>query len=122
MKESYTIAVDGTNDIYITNGDIATIDGNDARAQIISAALRTRRGELKLDIERGIPYFETVFQSGNRNNIQIWEAFVRKTVNEFEFVKSIKSFDFNVDYNTGIITYVLVAEGTDGSDIVVASS
>lgn len=122
MKESYTIAVDGTNDIYITNGDIATIDGNDARAQIISAALRTRRGELKLDIERGIPYFETVFQSGNRNNIQIWEAFVRKTVNEFEFVKSIKSFDFNVDYNTGIITYVLVAEGTDGSDIIVASS
>lgn len=121
MKESYTLAVDSDNDIYIVNGDLATTEGKDARTQIISAALRTRRGELKLDIERGIPYFETIFQSGNRSNIQLWEAFVRKTVNEFDFVRSIKSFDYNIDYNTGTITYTLIAEGTDGEEIVIAS-
>ena len=121
MKESYTLAVDSDNDIYLVNGDLATTEGKNARTQIISAALRTRRGELKLDIDRGIPYFETIFQSGNRSNIQLWEAFVRKTVNEFNFVKSIKSFDYNVDYNTGTITYTLIAEGTDGDEIVIAS-
>ena len=121
MKDSYTIAVNDENDIYLVNGDIATADGKDARTQIISAALRTRRGELKLDIDRGIPYFETIFQSGNRSNVQLWEAFVRKTVNEFDFVKSIKSFDYNIDYNTGTITYTLIAEGTDGDEIVIAS-
>lgn len=121
MKESYTIAVNGENDIYLVNGDIGMADGNDARAQIISAALRTRRGELQLDTERGVPYFETIFQSGSSYNIQLWEAYVRKTVSEFDFVKSISSFEYDIEYNTGIIRYTLVAEGTDGEQIVVES-
>lgn len=121
MKESYTIAVNGENDIYLVNGDIATADGSEARTQIISAALRTRRGELQLDIERGIPYFETIFQSGDKSRIQLWEAFVRKTVNEFDFVKSIKSFEYDVNYQTGTITYTLIAESIDGDEIVIAS-
>ena len=121
MRDSLTIAVNDDNDIYLVNGDIAMADGKDARAQIISAALRTRRGELQLDTERGVPYFETIFQSGSHYNIQLWEAYVRKTVSEFDFVKSISSFDYDIDYKIGIIRYTLVVEGTDGTQIVVES-
>lgn len=121
MKESYTIAVNCENDIYLINGDIAMVDGKDAKAQIISAALRTRRGELQLDTERGIPYFDTIFQSGSRYNTQLWEAYVRKTVMEFDFVKSISSFDYDIDYKTGMIKYTLAIEGTDGTQIVIES-
>lgn len=121
MRDSLTISVNGENDIYLVNGDISMADGNDARSQIISAALRTRRGELQLDTERGVPYFETIFQSGSRYNIQLWEAYVRKTISEFDFVKSISSFDYDIDYKTGIIRYTLVIEGTDGTQIVIES-
>lgn len=121
MRDDLTIAVNEDNDIYLVNGDIAMADGKDARAQIISAALRTRRGELQLDTERGVPYFETIFQSGSRYNIQLWEAYVRKTVSEFDFVKSISSFVYDIDYKTGIIRYTLVVEGTDGAQIVIES-
>jgi hypothetical protein len=100
---------------------LATTEGKNARTQIISAAIRTRRGELNLDVERGIPYFDTIFKSASRQNVQLWEAFVRKTVNDFDFVKSIMSFDYEIDYQTGVVKYKLVAEGIDGEEIVVAS-
>lgn len=121
MKESYTIAVNGENDIYLVNGDIATAEGDTARAQIISAAIRTRMGELQLDTKRGIPYFDTIFRSGSTTNVQLWEAYVRKTVNEFDFVQSIESFDYEIDYTTGIIRYTLVAKSTEGQNITIAS-
>ena len=121
MKESYTIAVNGENDIYLVNGDIATTEGDTAKTQIVSAAIRTRMGELQLDTKRGIPYFDTIFRSGNSTNVQLWEAYVRKTVNEFDFIQSIESFDYEIDYTTGTIRYTLVAKSTEGQNITIAS-
>ena len=70
--------------------DIRTVDGVEAYAVIIGDAIRTVRGELQLDTERGVPYFETVFKSVN--GIDIWKGDVRKRVLALSFVSSIDSF------------------------------
>ena len=87
-----TFAQDSHNDIRIgSDGQFATVDGLDAYSAVIADVVRTVRGELQLDTERGVPYFETVFKSVN--GIDIWKNDVRKRILEFPFVKSIDSFE-----------------------------
>ena len=94
--------------------DIRTVDGVEAYAVIIGDAIRTVRGELQLDTERGVPYFETVFKSVN--GIDIWKNDVRKRVLEFPFVKSIDSFD--VSYANRKLEYTMRLT-TDAGDVTV---
>lgn len=87
-----TFAQDSHNDIRIgSDGQFATVDGLDAYSAMIADVVRTVRGELQLDTERGVPYFETVFKSVN--GIDIWKNDVRKRILELPFVKSIDSFE-----------------------------
>ena len=87
-----TFSQDSHNDIRIgSDGQFATVDGLDAYSAVIADVVRTVRGELQLDMERGVPYFETVFKSVN--GIDIWKNDVRKRILELPFVKSIDSFE-----------------------------
>lgn len=117
MEESMTIAVNDSNDIYLLNGDIAIATGKKAREQIIAAAIRTRLGELQLDTERGIPYFETVFRSPSKDNLDLWEASVRETIMGFDFVSSIKDLDYKIDYNSNTLTYSATIITTDNESL-----
>ena len=94
--------------------DIRTVYGVEAYAVVIGNAIRTVRGELQLDTERGVPYFETVFKSVN--GIDIWKNDVRKRVLEFPFVKSIDSFD--VSYDNRKLEYTMHLT-TDAGDVTV---
>ena len=94
--------------------DIKTVDGAEAYAVVIGNAIRTVRGELQLDTERGVPYFETVFKSVD--GIDIWKNDVRKRVLEFPFVKSIDSFD--VSYANRKLEYTMHLT-TDAGDVTV---
>ena len=109
------LAQDLANDIYIGNdGQLVTVDGLDAYSTVIADTIRTYRGELQLDTERGVPYFETVFKSVN--GIDIWKNDVRKRVLEFPFVKSIDSFD--VSYANRKQEYTMRLT-TDAGDVTV---
>ena len=94
--------------------DFKVVNGVEAYAVIIGDAIRTVRGELQLDTERGVPYFETVFKSVN--GIDIWKNDVRKRVLEFPFVKSIDSFD--VSYANRKLEYAMRLT-TDVGDVTV---
>ena len=105
---------DGSALVDPVTHDIRTVDGVEAYAVVISDAIRTVRGELQLDTERGVPYFETVFKSVN--GIDIWKNDVRKRVLEFPFVKSIDSFD--VSYANRKLEYTMRLT-TDAGDVTV---
>ena len=105
---------DGSALVDPVTHDIRTVDGVEACAVIIGDAIRTVRGELQLDTERGVPYFETVFKSVN--GIDIWKNDVRKRVLEFPFVKSIDSFD--VSYANRKLEYTMHLT-TDAGDVTV---
>ena len=99
-----TFAQDSHNDICIgSDGQFATVDGLDAYSAVIADVVRTIRGELQLDTERGVPYFETVFKS--LNGIDIWKSEVRKSVLQLPFVRTIDSFDVSYGSDRKILTF-----------------
>jgi len=114
MEDNMTLSVNEANDIYLVNGDLAVSSGKTAQGQIINAAIRTRRGELQLDTERGIPYFETVFESPSKDNIDLWESSVRDTIMGFDFVESIEKFDIQMDYERNVLRYSAKVKTVDG--------
>ena len=63
-------------------------------------------------MNRGVPYFETVFKSVN--GIDIWKDDVRKIMNGLSFVKSIVSFDVSWDPVSRKLNYETVVETDDG--------
>lgn len=109
-----TFAKDSDGNVIIdaVTHDIKTVDGVEAYAVIIGDKIRTVRGELQLDTERGVPYFETVFKSVN--GIDIWKNDVRKIVNGLSFVKSIVSFDVSWNPLSRKLNYEMVVETDDG--------
>ena len=111
-----------TNDItthLVTKGGVTKRylsfnTGKQAYADIIGDAIRTVSGELQLDVNRGVPYFETVFKSVN--GIDIWKNDVRKRILSLSFVKSVDSFD--VSYANRKLEYTMRLT-TDAGDVTV---
>lgn len=87
-KDSASKGTDGT-DIII---GFATVDGKEAIAQVVEAILKTQRGELQLDTDRGIPYFETVFTS--RRYAPLWASYMEDAIRGCEYVKSLDNFTY----------------------------
>lgn len=88
------------------------VDGKDAHAQTIEAAILTVKGELQYDTENGIPYFDTIFQ--NPNKIDLWRAYVIKRVREFTWVNDILSFDVSYDYKNQSVKYDMTVVTDEG--------
>ena len=107
--ETHAVTVGGVTKRYLSFNN-----GKQAYADIIGDTIRTVSGELQLDVNRGVPYFETVFKSVN--GIDIWKNDVRKRVLEFPFVKSIDSFD--VSYANRKLEYTMRLT-TDAGDVTV---
>ena len=107
--ETHAVTVGGVTKRYLSFNT-----GKQAYADIIGDTIRTVSGELQLDVNRGVPYFETVFKSVN--GIDIWKNDVRKRVLEFPFVKSIDSFD--VSYANRKLEYTMRLT-TDAGDVTV---
>lgn len=103
--ETHAVTVDG-----VTKRHLSFSTGKQSCANIIGDTIRTVRGELQLDVNRGIPYFETVFKSVN--GIDIWKNDVRNRILSLSFVKSIDSFD--VSYLNGKLEYTMILTTDDG--------
>ena len=120
---------DGTvhkNDIYLvpfagadgkTHYSLAAVADLDAYAQTLEAVIKTMKGELQLDTEAGIPYYETIFDS--QRNIDLWAAAVKKAVQAKPFVQSIDDFTYVFNPATGTLSYELWVT-TDLGDLMVS--
>ena len=105
--DTHAVAVGGVTKRYLSFNT-----GKQAYADIIGDTIRTVVGELQLDVNRGVPYFETVFKSVN--GIDIWKNDVRKIMNGLSFIKSIVSFDVSWDPVSRRLNYEMVVETDDG--------
>lgn len=110
-----TFAVNKNNDLYIDEtGNLAIISGIDAVMQTCEQAAKTLRGEMLLEINRGIPMFETAF-NGVPNLIQ-YEAALRKIWREIPEVKDITNLDIRVSDNT--LSYSATIQTVNGQGAV----
>lgn len=115
------------NDIYAvpyigadgkTHHSLAAVADLEAYEQILAAVVLTVRGELQLDTERGIPYFDTVFASSRL--IDQWALAVRRAVLAKPFVESIDSFTYNFNHAANTLEYELDVTTDLGGLIVTA--
>ena len=98
--EVNTIARDPeTCDMYLdAYGNIALVSGKEAYAQIINAKMRTVVGEIQLNMRKGLPYFETIFE--NSTLLRVWESEAIKMLEALSFVIEVESFVCNVEGTT----------------------
>lgn len=93
-----------TYDILLgADGQIATVSGKDAYANLVSDALRTIRGEYPYDVELGVPYFQNCL--GKSFTIEEWISDVQERAMAFSFVKSISAFSYSYDARTKTVSY-----------------
>lgn len=97
----------------VTKRHLSFNTGKQAYADIIGDTVRTVCGELQLDVNRGVPYFETVFDSVN--GIDIWKSEVRKRVLALSFVRSIDSFSASWKPENHILSYSMTVSTDNGT-------
>ena len=97
----------------VTKRHLSFNTGKQAYADIIGDTVRTVCGELQLDVNRGVPYFETVFKSVN--GIDIWKSDVRKRVLALSFVSSIDSFNASWKPENHILSYSMTVSTDNGT-------
>ena len=104
-----------TNDITInpSTHDIQMAVDKVACGVIIKNAIQTIYGEIQLNTNLGVPYFETVFS--NPNLIYKWRSSVINTVKAFEFVNEIISFTHEFSGENKCLSYKLSILTTFGS-------
>lgn len=86
-NDTYSIFVD-------KSGNIATLTGAEALAQTLGQISRTRKGELMYATNRGIPYWDTIFQT---QDYQMFEAAMRSEFMRHPEVTGILSFNVSQD-------------------------
>lgn len=103
-----SIATDENNDIYLDEfGNLATVTGLEAVAQICRNTVLTAYSELIYNVDGGLPYFETVFT--DPPNIELFQNAVVEALQQVEGVTQIKSFDYSIfegtlSYTAEIVT------------------
>ena len=71
-------------------------EGIEAVSQITENVVRCQKGELQFDIERGVPYLETIFASG-RADVDIWKSYMIDAIDGVDGVRSVTSFDIEIE-------------------------
>lgn len=91
------------NDLYLDGGNIAFVEGIEALKNVIENVLRTQFSELQLNVQKGIPYFETIFS--HRTNVSYWRAYMVDAIESVEGVQSCELFDIDIDNEKNLLTY-----------------
>lgn len=90
-----TLAINANNDLYLgPDGNIVVAVGIDAVAQACKTATQALLGEMIYSTDKGVPYFETLFQVGQPNLPQ-FEAGFRQAVLNVEGVVGINDLVIN---------------------------
>lgn len=85
-----TFAVDARNDLFLApGGNLAIVVDLDAVLMICAAKARTLLGEMVLAVDKGIPYFQSVFTG--QPNPATFEAALRDALLSVDGVTQISS-------------------------------
>jgi len=101
-----TLATDENRDLFLSGRGLAEVSDIQAVLNVCERVMLTARGELQYDISRGVPYFQTVFASGN--SLVVWAA---QSVAALEQVQGVvKVFSFNYGVLAGVVKYRAIIE------------
>lgn len=111
-----TIATNANNDIFINpSGNLELVSGAQSAMQTIRHAVLTNLGELPLNKQAGVAYFDTVFC-----DTPDLESFQQSVQSAAEQVSEVQSVDeFLMQNQEGILRYQMNITLKDGSEVAV---
>lgn len=109
---SIDLKLSATHDLAFKDGKLLLTDGASQRAQQIKIALLTFLGEWEFDTSIGIPYLEQILvKSPNKFRV---EAILRKKILAVQGVRSITSFELDIDRVNRSLSVHFSAETDEG--------
>jgi len=110
---SYDIQLDTTHDIVIaSNGELQMLDGARRVAQQIKVTLLAFLGEWFLDVDFGVPYFESILVKTPR-----WaaiNAILRAKIIDVPGVQRVRRLDLDFNHAARHLSVTFEAETPDG--------
>lgn len=103
-----TIAINENNDIYLTpSGNIALKEDLEAMGDIFINKAQTVKGELQYDTEKGIDYYNTIFNSPSEP--ELFQAELVEQLEATDETQNVYSYTSNIQdgvysYTADIIT------------------
>lgn len=109
------IALDETNDIYLdSDGNLALCRDIEAVKTSVACETKTNYGEVILNTNLGIPYFETIFTA--HPDIELWKSYMKETILRIPKVLGIIAFKTYIDYQKSLLKYTVVINTEYGTE------
>jgi hypothetical protein len=91
-------------DIYLDgNGNLAIKSDEQAILDILTNRIRTKKYEVQYDMNKGIPYFETIF--ANTGLLGLWRSYVIEEIERTSGVISVESLLYSLDEGNKKLSY-----------------
>ena len=91
-------------DIYLdVNGNLAIKSEEQALLDILTNRIRTRKYEIQYDMNKGVPYFETIFV--NTGMLGLWRSYVIDEIENTDGVISVESLIYSLDEENKKLSY-----------------
>lgn len=91
-------------DIYLDdNGNLAVKSDEQALLDILTNRIRTKKYEVQYDMNKGVPYFETIF--ANTGLLGLWRSYVIEEIERTSGVISVESLLYSLDEGTKKLSY-----------------
>ena len=105
------------NDLYLDQfGNIAVSNSDiEALKNVIENVVKTQMGELQLNINKGVPYFQTIFS--HNTNVPYWKDYMIDAIESVDGVISCENFNIDIDNEKNLLTYIASIK-TEFGDIV----
>jgi len=108
------LALDKLNyDLRIKDGVFLVVNSSDEIAQRVRIHLQRYLGEWFLNINLGVPYYQSILGEKDRTLI---ELYLRKEIGQIEGVEKIKSFEIVQNYTTRTVTVNIKITTVYGED------
>jgi hypothetical protein len=91
-------------DIYLDdNGNLAIKSDEQAILDILTNRIRTKKYEVQYDMNKGVPYFETIF--ANTGLLGLWRSYVIEEIERTSGVISVESLLYSLDEGNKKLSY-----------------
>ena len=109
------LALNEHNDIFLdSTGNLAIVKDLQAVKTAVLCATQTNYGELPLNTQKGIPYFETILTA--HPDIDLWKRYMQKAILSIPQVLSIVYFKTYRDYKDSLFKYAVVINTEYGQE------
>ncbi len=106
------IGLNAYNDIYTVDGDLPLVTGIEEIRQMTGQMLRSFQGDWFLDLELGMPFFQTIFKKAT--SISDIEGIYLDRISAIPGILDITKFDLEYTKGSREINIVFTAITTDG--------